>query len=97
MGDIIVLKPYTHNTTNLVGYGEGGTNLIDPKEIERGNMRRATAYPNYDFLAGNGAILASGAVFETAEYDAYDENYQKVLALNVGTKDGVKRINIDTN
>ena len=98
MGNIITLKPYTHNTTNLTGYGEGSTNFIDPREINRGHIRRNTATPNYSFLAGDGAILTSGTPFEKdGYYDAYDENYQKVLALNVGTKDGVKRINISTN
>lgn len=96
MSTVIEYKPYDYPA---IAQPDGlGSSVINktPIEIADGG-RRKTFTPNYNYLLNNGTIAASGLSFQTADFDEYDENYEKVVALNLGTVNGPQVINISTN
>jgi len=83
MGNIIINKPFTYNKKSVGSFAFGGNTaatMETAQPMTKDKVSKANGIPNYDFLAGDGSIMASGVEFQTAEYDAYE----RVITLNLG-------------
>jgi len=96
MSTIITYKPYDY----VVQLADGpGSNVINRGQAENAKTDRETFTPNYNYLLNDGTIAGSGLVFQDVNsgYKQYDENYEKVVSLNLGTTSSPESINISTN
>ena len=93
---IITYKPYDYNVQLP---SKAGSSVINQTSMANSKTDRKTYTPNYNYLANNGTIATSGLVFQDVNsgFTNYDENYQKVISLNLGTVGSPSGINISTN
>lgn len=83
MGSIFINKPFVHNKKSVGSFAFGGDTSATMEialPMTKDKVSAANGIPNYDFLAGDGSLMASGVEFQTANYDAYE----RVVTLNLG-------------
>jgi len=86
MGNIFLASQFTYNLRGVGSQGQfggeiGKATVKAPVPIDTKSEYKDSRPGNYDFLAHDGTILASGKPFQTSDYNMYE----RMVSYNQGT------------